>query len=92
MSRTIQGHRHVDDRYLPVLFDLIYFVWGQAWCPFHSNLLASGGGTADRRICLWNTGNGQCLNEVLCVCLSLSLSFVLSLSVSVSGILGMGSV
>jgi len=35
-----------------------------AWCPFHSNLLASGGGTADRRICLWNTSNGQCLNEV----------------------------
>ena len=35
-----------------------------AWCPFHTNLLASGGGTADRRICLWNTGNGQCLNEV----------------------------
>lgn len=35
-----------------------------AWCPFHANLLASGGGTADRRICLWNTSNGQCLNEV----------------------------
>jgi len=35
-----------------------------AWCPFQQNLLASGGGTADRRICLWNTGNGQCLNEV----------------------------
>jgi WD40 repeat protein len=35
-----------------------------SWCPFQANLLASGGGTADRRICLWNTGNGQCLNEV----------------------------
>mmetsp|Transcript_20872 Transcript_20872/g.69703 ORF Transcript_20872/g.69703 Transcript_20872/m.69703 type:complete len:499 (-) Transcript_20872:67-1563(-) len=35
-----------------------------AWCPFHSNLLASGGGTADRKICLWNTSNGQCMNEV----------------------------
>ena len=35
-----------------------------AWCPFQHNVLASGGGTADRKICLWNTGNGQCLNEV----------------------------
>lgn len=30
----------------------------------HPFLLSSGGGTADRKICLWNTGNGQCLNEV----------------------------
>ena len=37
---------------------------GGCRCPFQANLLASGGGTADRRICLWNTGNGQCLNEV----------------------------
>ena len=35
-----------------------------AWCPFLHNVLASGGGTADRKICLWNTGNGTCLNEV----------------------------
>lgn len=35
-----------------------------AWCPFQHNVLASGGGTADRKICLWNTGNGLCLNEV----------------------------
>lgn len=35
-----------------------------AWCPFHHNILASGGGTADRKICLWNTSNGTCLNEV----------------------------
>ena len=35
-----------------------------AWCPFQHNVLASGGGTADRKICLWNTGNGACLNEV----------------------------
>lgn len=35
-----------------------------AWCPFHHNTLASGGGTADRKICLWNTSNGACLNEV----------------------------
>ncbi|KAJ1484004.1 WD40-repeat-containing domain protein [Baffinella frigidus] len=35
-----------------------------AWCPFSHNILASGGGTADRKICLWNTSNGTCLNEV----------------------------
>mmetsp|Transcript_8906 Transcript_8906/g.20328 ORF Transcript_8906/g.20328 Transcript_8906/m.20328 type:complete len:450 (-) Transcript_8906:94-1443(-) len=35
-----------------------------AWCPFQHNTLASGGGTADRKICLWNTSNGTCFNEV----------------------------
>jgi len=35
-----------------------------AWCPFQTNLLASGGGTADRKIRFWNTGNGTCLGDV----------------------------
>lgn len=35
-----------------------------AWCPFQSNLLASGGGSADRCIKFWNTLNGNCLNSV----------------------------
>ncbi|KAK8939665.1 Protein FIZZY-RELATED 2 [Platanthera guangdongensis] len=35
-----------------------------AWCPFQSNLLASGGGSADRCIKFWNTLNGDCLNSV----------------------------
>ncbi|KAI5084675.1 hypothetical protein GOP47_0000844 [Adiantum capillus-veneris] len=35
-----------------------------AWCPFQSNLLASGGGTADRCIKFWNTQTGVCLNSV----------------------------
>jgi len=35
-----------------------------AWCPFQSNLLASGGGTADRCIKFWNTHTGACLNSV----------------------------
>jgi cell division cycle 20, cofactor of APC complex len=30
-----------------------------AWCPFQRNILASGGGTADRTIRLWNTQSGQ---------------------------------
>eukprot|EP01052_Picozoa_sp_SAG31_P032976 SAG31_NODE_3672_length_4001_cov_3.839313_3_plen_186_part_00 len=32
-----------------------------AWCPFRSNLLASGGGTADRTIRFWNSSSG-CAN------------------------------
>lgn len=35
-----------------------------AWCPFQSNLLASGGGSADRSIKFWNTHTGACLNTV----------------------------
>jgi len=31
-----------------------------AWCPWHRNVLASGGGTADRSIRVWNTALGQC--------------------------------
>jgi len=29
-----------------------------AWCPWQANLLASGGGTADRHIRVWNTATG----------------------------------
>ena len=35
-----------------------------AWCPWQKNLLASGGGTADRMIRFWNSNSGACLNEV----------------------------
>ena len=35
-----------------------------AWCPWKSNLLASGGGTADRHIRFWNTLNGTCENAI----------------------------
>lgn len=35
-----------------------------AWAPWQKNLLASGGGTADRMIRFWNTTTGQCLNAV----------------------------
>jgi cell division cycle protein 20 (cofactor of APC complex) len=35
-----------------------------AWCPFQSNLLASGGGSADRCIKFWNTHTGACLNTI----------------------------
>lgn len=33
-----------------------------AWCPYQANLLASGGGTADRCIRFWNTHTGAQLS------------------------------
>ncbi|KAL6715689.1 substrate-specific activator of APC-dependent proteolysis [Lecanora helva] len=35
-----------------------------AWSPHQRNLLASGGGTADRRIKFWSTSTGQCVQEL----------------------------
>lgn len=35
-----------------------------AWCPMHRNLLASGGGTADRTIKFWNAHTGALLHSV----------------------------
>ena len=35
-----------------------------AWCPWQSNLLATGGGTADRTLRFWNTTSGACLSSV----------------------------
>ncbi|MCJ1261955.1 substrate-specific activator of APC-dependent proteolysis [Lobaria immixta] len=35
-----------------------------AWSPHQHSLLASGGGTADRRIKFWNTQTGKCVQEI----------------------------
>lgn len=35
-----------------------------AWCPWEDNLLASGGGTADRCIKFWNSLSGKMLNYI----------------------------
>lgn len=35
-----------------------------AWCPWQSKILASGGGTADRTIKIWNCNLGTCLNSI----------------------------
>ena len=35
-----------------------------AWCPWQPNVLASGGGTADRCIRLWNGSHGTLLNTI----------------------------
>ena len=34
-----------------------------AWCPTQKNLLASGGGSKDRFIRIWNTETGECVSE-----------------------------
>ena len=34
-----------------------------AWCPWQSNILASGGGTADRTIKIWNCSNGSMMSS-----------------------------
>ena len=34
------------------------------WCPFQRNVIASGGGTADRHIRFWNAATGACLNAI----------------------------
>ncbi|XP_035229733.1 cell division cycle protein 20 homolog isoform X2 [Stegodyphus dumicola] len=35
-----------------------------AWCPWQQNILATGGGTADRQIKFWNCSFGSCLNTL----------------------------
>jgi cell division cycle protein 20 (cofactor of APC complex) len=35
-----------------------------AWCPFQRGVLASGGGTADRKIRIWNTSTNALLHNV----------------------------
>lgn len=35
-----------------------------AWCPWQTNLLATGGGTADRHLRFWNTSSGACVNSI----------------------------
>ncbi|KAG7981031.1 hypothetical protein I3843_05G212200 [Carya illinoinensis] len=51
-------------QWLHRLEDHISAVKALAWCPFQSNLLASGGGGGDRCIKFWNTHTGACLNSV----------------------------
>ena len=45
---------------------LIFYLFNQAlaWCPFEKNLLATGSGTADRRIRFYNTLAGNIVNEI----------------------------
>jgi len=51
-----------------------------SWCPWQRNVLASGGGTADRTIRIWNASMGTNLRTCLPLPLPLSLSIYLSLT------------
>uniref|UniRef100_A0A7S0ZZ97 CDC20/Fizzy WD40 domain-containing protein n=1 Tax=Noctiluca scintillans TaxID=2966 RepID=A0A7S0ZZ97_NOCSC len=33
------------------------------WCPWQRHLLASGGGSADRQVCLWSTSTGKLITS-----------------------------
>uniref|UniRef100_A0A0E0LYP0 CDC20/Fizzy WD40 domain-containing protein n=1 Tax=Oryza punctata TaxID=4537 RepID=A0A0E0LYP0_ORYPU len=59
-SNPSLGH----NRWLHRFGDHLAAVKALAWCPFQSNLLASGGGGDDRHIRFWNTHTGLCLNSV----------------------------
>lgn len=54
-------------KYSIILYILCCFffilIQAVAWCPWQNNLLATGGGTADRTIRLWNTTTGICLKD-----------------------------
>lgn len=46
---TLEGHRAA--------------VKALSWCPWKGNILASGGGSLDRSIRLWNTSLGDCIEQ-----------------------------
>ncbi|WCJ34132.1 Cell division cycle 20.2 cofactor of APC complex [Euphorbia peplus] len=58
------GSSHSQTQWLHRMEDHTAAVKALAWCPFQSNLLASGGGGADKCIKFWNTHTGACLNSV----------------------------
>ena len=35
-----------------------------AWCPYDSDILASGGGTEDKCIKIWNVQKGTCIRSI----------------------------
>lgn len=61
---AVQGGVYTHGEPLHVLNQHQAAVRALAWCPWQSNVLATGGGTADRCIKFWNVNNGTCLNSV----------------------------
>ena len=47
-----------------VLTDHKAAVKALAWCPWKRNLLATGGGSADKQLKLWDSSTGICLNSI----------------------------
>jgi cell division cycle protein 20 (cofactor of APC complex) len=34
------------------------------WCPWKRNVLATGGGSMDKKLCIWNTSLGTCIESI----------------------------
>lgn len=56
---VVGGHHHAHDQALYSFNHHQAAVKALAWCPWQTNILASGGGTADRTIRFWNCNNGN---------------------------------
>ena len=54
----------INDKGMLKMYCSIMSYQAVAWCPWQPNVLASGGGTADRHIRFWNANTGSCLNSV----------------------------
>ncbi|CAG5093872.1 Similar to CDC20: Cell division cycle protein 20 homolog (Homo sapiens) [Cotesia congregata] len=61
---AVGGHHHAHNQALYSFNHHQAAVKALAWCPWQTNILASGGGTADRTIRFWNCNNGTCLNTI----------------------------
>ncbi|GBP80713.1 Cell division cycle protein 20 homolog [Eumeta japonica] len=61
---VVQGNHHSQAQPVHSFNQHQAAVKGLAWCPWSAGVLASGGGTADRTIRLWNVNTGANLNTV----------------------------
>nr|XP_012151434.1 PREDICTED: cell division cycle protein 20 homolog isoform X2 [Megachile rotundata] len=61
---SISGQSHTHTQPIYSLNQHQAAVKALAWCPWQNNILASGGGTADRSIRFWNCNTGACLNTI----------------------------
>ncbi|PIA32531.1 hypothetical protein AQUCO_04400020v1 [Aquilegia coerulea] len=52
------------DRVVHCLKDHCAAIKALAWCPHEYNILASGGGTTDRCIKMWNSHTGKCIQSI----------------------------
>ncbi|XP_035726610.1 cell division cycle protein 20 homolog [Vespa mandarinia] len=61
---VVAGQNHSHTQPLYTLNQHQAAVKALAWCPWQNNILASGGGTADRTIRFWNCNTGACINSI----------------------------
>lgn len=61
---VVSGGVHTQNQPIHTFTEHQAAVRALAWCPWQPNILASGGGTADRCIKFWNVSNGMRLSSV----------------------------